>query len=104
MVIIVFLTGETEKSLSGSNFDISKASPGAYGAQPEIIGPLTSVYAERMSLDIVQLNQQYKKLKQRQNQAHIILAGWYSICMFYEHVIYCILHILEGNWGLITIT
>ena len=67
-----------DKTRSASSFDISKASPGAYAAQPEDLGPLASMYAERMSLDINQLKQQYKKLRQRQKQAHIILAGKYN--------------------------
>lgn len=67
--------GDVDKSRLGSNFDISKASPGAYAAQPEDLAPLASMYAERMSLDINQLKQQYKKLRQRQKQAHIILAA-----------------------------
>jgi hypothetical protein len=30
---------------------------------------------ERMTMDIDQLNKQYKRLRERQKQAHIILAG-----------------------------
>ena len=71
----VSCTGEGDRSQSSSSYDISKVSPGAYAAQPECINPGLTAYAERMSLDLTQLAKGYKKLRERQQQAHIILAG-----------------------------
>ena len=49
------------------------------------------MYAERMSLDINQLKQQYKKLRQRQKQAHIILAGKELLCEFNIILVYILM-------------
>lgn len=53
--------------------------PGAYGMggdSNQAVG--SSVYLERMCTDIGSLKKQYSKLKQRQTQAHVIIAGQYS--------------------------
>ena len=66
--------GESDKSHSNSAFDMTKVSPGAYAAQPETLPTSSSAYAERMTMDISMLKKQYKKLRERQQQAHIILT------------------------------
>ena len=58
-----------------NNADISKVGPGAYGASGETQQLPSSIYMERMCTDINSLKKQYDRLKQRQNQAHIIIAG-----------------------------
>ena len=73
------LSGDSDRSQSGSSFDVSKISPGAYGAQSENIAPGPIAFAERMSLDMGQLRQQYYRLRERQKQAHIILAGEFNV-------------------------
>lgn len=56
--------------------DISVVGPGAYGAESELgPGSKDCVYMERMSTDMTALKMQYDKLRQRQRQAHIIIAG-----------------------------
>lgn len=61
---------------SGSMADISEVGPGAYGVgvDPAVLGAMPA-YMERMTTDIGALKKQYSKLRERQNQAHIILAG-----------------------------
>ena len=54
--------------------DIASLGPGAYGLGPTEGATSVPAYMERMSTDISALKKQYAKLKQRQNQAHIILA------------------------------
>ena len=50
--------------------------PGAYGVESEpALGGRDSVYMERMSTDITALKMHYDKLRQRQRQAHVIIAG-----------------------------
>ena len=63
---------------SCSSSDISVMGPGVYGtAVPTDLGASakTSAYMERMTTDLSALKKQYKKLRQRQAQAHIILTG-----------------------------
>lgn len=56
--------------------DISVVGPGAYGVESELgPGSRDCVYMERMSTDMTALKMQYDKLRQRQRQAHIIIAG-----------------------------
>ena len=56
--------------------DISVVGPGAYGAESEPgPGSRDCVYMERMSTDMTALKMQYDKLRKRQRQAHIIIAG-----------------------------
>ena len=56
--------------------DISMVGPGAYGMDGDSGQALgSSVYLERMCTDIGSLKKQYSKLKQRQTQAHVIIAG-----------------------------
>lgn len=62
-----------------NNADISKVGPGAYGASGETQQLPSSIYMERMCTDINSLKKQYNRLKQRQNQAHIIIAGKHII-------------------------
>lgn len=62
-----------------SSSDISKASPGAYAATPVDIAVSMPAYSDRVTLDIDLLHKQYKRLKQRQKQAHIILTGLYYL-------------------------
>ena len=73
--------GEADASNAGSSFDISKATPGAWAATPEDnhIQQKSNSYQERMSLDLDTLKHQYKRLRQRQKQAHIILTSKYSL-------------------------
>ncbi|XP_076447278.1 TBC1 domain family member 30-like isoform X2 [Babylonia areolata] len=60
----------------GKGTDISLVGPGAYGAETEsATGSRDSMYMERMSTDITALKMQYDKLRQRQRQAHVIIAG-----------------------------
>ena len=73
------ILGDVDRSQSGSNFDISKASPGAYAVNPELLNLGASAYSERMTLDVHMLRNQYKRLRERQKQAHIILAGKVNI-------------------------
>ena len=61
---------------------MTKVSPGAYAAQPEALPTSSSVYAERMTMDISMLKKQYRKLRERQQQAHIILTCEYLILYF----------------------
>ena len=66
--------------MSSSNFDISKISPGAFAANPDPTsgqGQRPAAYVERMNLDIYSLKKQYKRLRMRQQQAHIILSSKY---------------------------
>ena len=79
---IIFSSGESDKSHSNSSFDMTKVSPGAYAAQPEALPTSSSVYAERMTMDISMLKKQYRKLRERQQQAHIILTCEYLILYF----------------------
>lgn len=67
-------TAESERNQSASAYDISKASPGAYAAHPEL-ETRASAEMERMTMDIGMLNKQYCRLRERQKQAHIILTG-----------------------------
>ncbi len=62
------------ESGSGSVADISVLGPGAYSLHPDAQGA-GPVYMERMCTDIGSLKKQYEKLRQRQRQAHIIIAG-----------------------------
>lgn len=60
--------------------------PGAYGMggdSNQAVG--SSVYLERMCTDIGSLKKQYSKLKQRQTQAHVIIAGQYSLAGLYSN-------------------
>ncbi|XP_052677813.1 TBC1 domain family member 30-like isoform X1 [Crassostrea angulata] len=62
--------------LDPSTADISMVGPGAYGMggdSNQAVG--SSVYLERMCTDIGSLKKQYSKLKQRQTQAHVIIAA-----------------------------
>lgn len=64
--------------IGGSAGDISLVGPGVYGSgEPEINSGVgrDAVCLERMSTDITALKLQYEKLRQRQRQAHIIIAG-----------------------------
>lgn len=56
--------------------DVSKLSPGAYTAHP-VCPPLggAPVLSERVTLDVDMLKRQYKKLMQKQRQAHVILSA-----------------------------
>ena len=61
---------------STSSYDISKATPGAYAEhapQNEAVTPSSVI--QRSTMDIGMLHMQYRRLRQRQKQAHIILAG-----------------------------
>lgn len=69
-------TEDTDRSQSASAIDISKVGPGAYASNPEQL-PDSTAYMERMTMDIDMLKNQYKRLRTRQKQAHIILAGMY---------------------------
>lgn len=63
---------------SCSSSDISVMGPGVYGtAVPTDLGSSakSSAYMERMTTDLNALKKQYKKLRQRQTQAHIILTA-----------------------------
>ncbi|KAL4225983.1 hypothetical protein ACF0H5_013970 [Mactra antiquata] len=62
---------------TGSLPDISSLGPGAYGLGPADGSGMSNVpaYMERMTTDISALKKQYTKLRQRQNQAHIILSS-----------------------------
>ncbi|KAK3102803.1 hypothetical protein FSP39_014026 [Pinctada imbricata] len=61
---------------NGSMADISMVGPGAYGMGSDSnIAAHASALSERMSTDISSLKKQYHRLKQRQNQAHIIIAA-----------------------------
>ncbi|XP_053378292.1 TBC1 domain family member 30-like isoform X2 [Mercenaria mercenaria] len=62
---------------TGSLPDISSLGPGAYGMGPADGSGVPNIpaYMERMSTDISALKKQYTKLRQRQNQAHIILTS-----------------------------
>jgi len=51
------------------------AGPGAYAAHPEVFNVNSAACSERASLDIDMLNQRYKRIKEKQQQAHVILAG-----------------------------
>ncbi|XP_060079402.1 TBC1 domain family member 30-like [Ylistrum balloti] len=65
-----------EGDMSGSSADISSVGPGAYGAGLDSSALSNSnLYLERMSTDISSLKKQYQRLRQRQTQAHIILAA-----------------------------
>ena len=77
MIKPLTFTGEEDKSQSNSTFDISKASPGAYAANPSEAGLSmhASALVERMTMDISGLKKQYLRVRERQKQAHIILAG-----------------------------
>ena len=55
--------------------DISKVSPGAYAASSHDLSIYQPAYLERMNTDLGSLRKQYSKLKQRQQQAHVLLAG-----------------------------
>ena len=55
--------------------DISKVGPGAYALHPEVFNVGMAAYSERASLDIDMLNKRYKRLKERQQQAHVVLTG-----------------------------
>jgi hypothetical protein len=55
--------------------DISEVGPGAYAAHPEVFDFGAAACSERASLDIDMLSRRYKRLKERQRQAHVILAG-----------------------------
>ena len=72
------VSGQLEGAATGSSYDISRASPGAYGVGGEAgaaVAAVAPAQSERMSLDLGMLGRQYKKLRQRQQQAHVILAG-----------------------------
>ncbi|XP_055999134.1 TBC1 domain family member 30-like isoform X3 [Ostrea edulis] len=61
---------------SSSAADISMVGPGAYGMGGDVSQTSdSSVYLERMCTDIGSLKKQYSKLKQRQTQAHVIIAA-----------------------------
>ena len=67
--------------MTGSRSDISKVGLGAYEVTSPLAGTperTTSAYAERMTLDLHTLHKQYAKLRERQKQAHIILAGKFT--------------------------
>lgn len=70
-------TGLEGDQRTGSLPDISSLGPGAYGMGPADGSGVPNVpaYMERMTTDISALKKQYTKLRQRQNQAHVILAG-----------------------------
>lgn len=83
--------------------------PGAYGMggdSNQAVG--SSVYLERMCTDIGSLKKQYSKLKQRQTQAHVIIAGQYSIagqcsnhsiaglCSNHSIAVQCSIHSIAG--------
>ncbi|XP_074645749.1 TBC1 domain family member 30-like [Tubulanus polymorphus] len=55
--------------------DISNVSPGAYAANPHEHKSLSPAYMERMCTDINYLQKHYQKLRQRQRQAHVIIAN-----------------------------
>lgn len=81
-------TGNADRSPSGSTFDISKVSPGAYAAQPESLPPGAGIITERMTMDIDMLRKQYRRLRQRQQQAHIILSSELKCMRFMLHLCY----------------
>ncbi|XP_055882786.1 TBC1 domain family member 30-like isoform X2 [Biomphalaria glabrata] len=58
-----------------SSSDISVLGPGVYGPGGDDGIPKGSLQMERMTTDIQSLKLQYEKLKQRQRQAHIIIAA-----------------------------
>ncbi|XP_062593729.1 TBC1 domain family member 30-like [Saccostrea cucullata] len=61
---------------NSSTADISMVGPGAYGMGGDSNqSNNSSVYLERMCTDIGSLKKQYSKLKQRQTQAHVIIAA-----------------------------
>lgn len=67
--------GEAESGQAAAiTGDISSLGPGAYGADGDLV-PKIPAYIERMTTDMGALKKQYKKLRQRQKQAHIILSG-----------------------------
>ncbi|CAH1783790.1 unnamed protein product [Owenia fusiformis] len=66
--------GKTRSDTDGS-FDMSKISPGAYGAIPGALQSQIPAYLERMNTDIHGLKRQYTRLKERQKQAHIFIAA-----------------------------
>lgn len=74
--------------------------PGAYGMggdSNQAVG--SSVYLERMCTDIGSLKKQYSKLKQRQTQAHVIIAGQYSLaglCSNHSIAGLCSIHSIAG--------
>lgn len=57
--------------------DISLVGPGAYGGECEPVsgGGRDAMYMERMTTDMTALKMQYDKLRLRQRQAHVIIAG-----------------------------
>ena len=68
------------KQATGNNHSTASATGNGAknGQQQKILGPSQqNVDKERLTVDISALRQQYKKLRQRQQQAHIILACKY---------------------------
>jgi len=65
----------SDDNKNDSSSDISKVSPGAYAAHSEAIPPRLSANPARITLDIDMLRKQYKRLKHRQTQAHIIISA-----------------------------
>lgn len=64
-----FISGDVNSS------DISVLGPGVYGSGSDPTIVKGTMQMERMSTDINNLKLQYQRLKQRQQQAHIIIAG-----------------------------
>lgn len=72
----LFCTLGLEDQRAASFSDIASLGPGAYNLGPVDGSGTTNIpaYMERMSTDINALKKQYARLKQRQNQAHIIIT------------------------------
>lgn len=60
--------------------DISVLGPGVYGSGMEEGAPKGVPEMERMTTDIQSLKLQYERLKQRQKQAHVIIAAGMTCC------------------------
>ncbi|XP_014677057.1 PREDICTED: TBC1 domain family member 30-like isoform X2 [Priapulus caudatus] len=59
----------------GHILDIQSVTPGALSPQPDMGSPWQQSTLERTTMDITTLRKQYGKLRERQAQAQIILAG-----------------------------
>ncbi|KAL8567448.1 hypothetical protein ACOMHN_010039 [Nucella lapillus] len=62
------------------NTDISVVGPGVFGGEPEALSGgrdsgTSAVYMERMSTDLGALRQHYNRLRQRQQQAHVVITA-----------------------------
>ena len=73
----LFLGDKSDQS-SASPSDITRVSPGAYGASTSEDGSgqrLATAMLERMNMDIYALKKQYWRIQRRQQRAHVIYGS-----------------------------